>query len=322
MKLKIGNWQLAIVSVLAALLFTGCSTPPPPPSPEQEELSRVTTTARMAYEQGSASQAARLYVRALAMARVQDDPVEIGNNAYNLAACLIAIEKYDDARSLLREAKREFERAKRPVTMILLLDAKAARLQGNAEEALALADQVLASLKPDDRGTYPLQVALLRTQIACDRGDVAVSKAEFAKAGKALSDTRDPVLKADASGIAGRIALLENDPARAAREYDQQADYYKSAGRYRDMALSLGSAGQAYLDANTLVPSADRFYRSARSLYAQGDELAALKMVEAALAAGEKAGDQDSLMRTKALFDEIKKQVEGEKSSGLNETKP
>ena len=57
----------------------------------------------------------------------------------------------------------------------------------------------------------------------------------------------------------------------------------------------------------------DRFYRSARSLYAQGDELAALKMVEAALASGEKAGDQDSLLRTKALFEEIKKQVEDSK---------
>jgi tetratricopeptide (TPR) repeat protein len=194
--------------------------------------------------------------------------------------------------------------------MILLLDAKAARLQGHADEALALADKVLASLKEGEGGTYPLQVSLLRTQIACDRGDVAMSKAEFAKAQKELQGTDDPILKADASGVAGRIALLENDPARAAQEYDRQADAYKRAGKYRDMALSLGAAGQAYLDANILLPSADRFYRSARSLFAQGDELAALKMVEAALGAGEKSGDQDSLMRTKALFDEIKKKVD------------
>ena len=320
MKLEIGNWKLAIVSVSAALVFLGCSTPPPP-SPEKTELSRVTTTARTAYMQGSASQAARLYVRALKMARVQDDPVEIGNNAYNLAACLIAIEKYDDARSLLREAKREFERAKRPVTMILLLDAKAARLQGNADESLALADKVLASLKDGDGGTYPLQVSLLRTQIACDRGDVAMSKAEFAKAQNPLQGTDDLTVKADASGIAGRIALLENDHARAAQEYDRQADYCKRAGKYRDMALSLGSAGQAYLDANILLPSVDRFYRSARSLFAQGDDLAALKMVEAALAAGEKSGDQDSLMRTKALFDEIKKQVGDSKPKSIEPPK-
>lgn len=321
MKLKIGNWQLAIVAFLGALMFSGCSTPPAP-DPEKVELSRVTTTARTAFEQGSASQAARLYVRALKMARVQDDPVEIGNNAYNLAACLIAIEKCDDARSLLREAKREFERAKRPVTLILLLDAKAARLQGNTDEALALAEQVLASLKEGDCGTYPLQVALLRTQIACDRGDGAMSKAEFAKAQKELQGTGDLILKADASGIAGRIALLENDPARAAQEYDRQADDYRRAGKYRDMALALGSAGQAYLDASALQPSVDRFYRSARSLHAQGDELAALKMVEAAIASGEKAGDQDSLLRTKALFDEIKKQVEDAKTAEEKESTP
>lgn len=321
MNLKMENWKLPMVSVLAVLVFSGCSTPPPP-SPEKTELSRVTTTARTAYEQGSASQAARLYVRALKMARVQDDPVEIGNNAYNLAACLIAIGEYDGARNLLQEAKREFERVKRPVTMILFLDAKAARLQGNADEALALADQVLALLKEGDGGTYPLQVFLLKTQIACDRGDVAVSKAEFANAQKELKGAGDVILKADASGIAGRIALLENDPAHAAQEYDRQADYYKRAGKYHDMAVSLGSAGQAYLDANILLPSVDRFYRSARSLYAQGDELTALKMIESALASGEKAGDQDSLLRTKALFDEIKKQVEDSQPKLSDAVKP
>ena len=310
------------VAVVAMMfLVAGCATPPPP-SPEKTELSRVTTTARMAYEQGSASQAARLYVRALKMARVQDDPVEIGNNAYNLAACLIAIEKYDDARSLLREAKREFERAKRPIPAIVLLDAKAARLQGKADEALALADQVLVFLKEGDGGAYPLQVFLFKTQVACDRGDVAVAKLELVKAQKELKTHDDPILKADAVGVAGRIALLEGNPSRAAQEYDRQADYFKRAKKYREMALSLGLAGQAYQDASIFLPAVDRFYRSARSLYAQGDELAALKMVEAALSSGEKTGDQDSLARTKAFFDEIKKQVEDSKPKSSEAAKP
>ena len=313
--------KAVLASLLIAAFSAGCSTPPPP-SPEMTELSRVTTAARAAFEKGSASQAARLYARSLNMARVQDDPVEIGNNAYNLAACLIDIGEYGSARSFLREAKREYERLKRPVTMVLLLDAKAARLQGNADEAIALADQVLASLKPGDGGTYPLQVALLRTQIACDRNDIPLSKAEFAKAQKELQATEDLTLKAEAAGVAGRIALLENDPARAAQEYDRQADCYRRAGKYRDMALSLGAAGQAYLNSNILVPSVDRFYRSARSLYAQGDELAALKMVEAALASGEQAGDQESLVRTRALFEEIKKEVEGGKAAAPKETGP
>jgi tetratricopeptide (TPR) repeat protein len=303
------------------LLVAGCSTPPPP-SPEKTELSRVTTTARMAYEQGSASQAARLYVRALKMARVQDDPVEIGNNAYNLAACLIALEKYDDARNLLREAKREFERAKRPISAIVLLDAKAARLQGRADEALALADQVLVFLKEGDGGAYPLQVSLFKTQVACDRGNVAVAKLELAKAQKELKTHDDPILKADAAGAAGRIALLEGNPSRAAQEYDRQAEYFKRAKKYREMALSLGLAGQTYQDASIILSAVDRFYRSARSLYAQGDELAALKMVEAALASGEKTGDQDSLARTKAFFDEIKKQVEDSKPKSSEAAKP
>ncbi len=306
--------KAVLVSLLIAAFSAGCSTPPPP-SPEKIELSRVTKAARAAFEKGSASQAARLYARALNMARVQDDPVEIGNNAYNLAACLIDIGEYGSARSFLREAKSEYERLKRPATMALLLDAKAARLQGNADEAVALADEVLASLKPGDGGAYPLQVALLKTQIACDRNDISLSKAEFEKARNELRATEDLTLKAEASGVAGRIALLENDPARAAQEYDRQADGYRRAGKYRDMALSLGAAGQAYLKADVLVPAVDCFYRAARSLYAQGDEFAALKMIEAALASGEQAGDRESLVRIRALFEEIKKEVEDGKAA-------
>lgn len=304
-----GPWAL----LAGACLLASCSTPPPP-SPEKTELARVTQAARTAFEQSSASQAARLYVRALKMARVQDDPAEIGNNAYNLAACLIVLGDYEDARDLIREAKREFERAKHSQTMLLLLEAKAARLQGHLDEALALTGQVLTSLKDRDAGSYPLQVFLLKTQIACDRKDAAAAKVEFANVEKELRKNQDGALKADAAGVAGQIALLENDPARAAQAYDQQADDFKRTRKYRDMALALGSAGQAYLQANLLGPAVDRFYRAARSLYAQGDELAALKMIESAMVAGEKAGDQDSLMRTKALFDEIKEQVKDEKA--------
>lgn len=322
-KSQVSSFRFQVSGFLAAmvaLLLAGCSSTKPA-TREQIELSRITTTAHAAYEQGSVSQAARLYVRALKMARVQDDPIELGNNAYNLAACLIALDKYDDARNLLQEAKRELERAKRPTLSILLLDAKAARLQGKPDEALALAEQVLVFPKQGGGGTIPLQVSLLKTQIACDHGDVAAAKLELAKAQKMLKSKDDPILKADAAGAAGRIALLEGDPARAAQEYDRQVEYYKRAKKYREMALSLGSAGRAYLDANILTPAMDRLYRSARSLFAQGDELSALKMIEAALVSGEKSGDQNSLQRTRMLFDEIKKQVE-ERKSPVEERKP
>jgi tetratricopeptide (TPR) repeat protein len=297
---------------MVALWLAGCSSTKTA-TPARIELSRMAATARVAYEQGSVSQAARLYVRTLKMARVQDDPVEIGNSAYNLAACLIALDKYDDARNLLQEAKHEFDRAKRPIPSILLLDAKAARLQGKSEEALALADQVLVSMNAGKGSRVPLQVLLFKTQVACDRGDVATAKLELVKAQKMLKIHDEPILKADAAGVAGRLALLEGDPVRAAQEYDLQVDYFKRAEKYRDMALSLGLAGQAYRDANIFLPAVDRFYRSARSLYAQGDELSALKMVEAALASGKNINDRNLLLRTQALFEEIKKQVEDSK---------
>lgn len=298
-----GSWLMGVV--LAVVILSGCSTTKPVRVVDPE-VATFADLAREAYDKSNFGQAVKLYGRALARARAADDALEIGNNAYNMAACLIALERYADARIPLREAAREFERIGVEISAAELLDAKAARLDGKPDEAQQIADRVLAELKPGENAAYRAQALLVRAQVACDRRDAAAARAEVELAKREMKKLRNPYLEAAIHGVLGRVALIEEAPAVAAAEFDLEAGLCRGAGKYRDMAMALGRAGQAFGEADQASVSADRYHRAARSLFAQGDELAALKMVESALKAAEKAGDQDAILRTVALFDEIR----------------
>jgi tetratricopeptide (TPR) repeat protein len=279
----------------------GCATPERSGRSTDPELSRLASVARQEFDRGQAEQAARLYLRALTMARAADDAFEIGNNAYNLAACLMSAGRHDDAAALLREARAEAARANRDPADVDLLEARNARLAGRAEEAQAIVDRLLAS---PSSGRVRREAGLLNAHLACDRGDVQAAAAELKASGSG-----DLLLAADAAGLSARIARGTNDAARAAAEYDRQADLYRRARRYRDMAGALGSAARAYGDAGAPARAADRFYRAARSLFGQGDEVGALRMIEAALPAAEQADDAVLAGRIAALFREIERMV-------------
>lgn len=310
-----GEWGMGVAAAfLAGLLVAGCATAPKA-KPVDPQLSRLTSAARVMFERGSAGSAARLYLRALDKARAADDPFEIGKTAYNLGACMIEMGQYDEARGLLKEAEVEFKRTDREIADIVLLDAKAARLAGRYDEAVQRAEEVLPAVETGDEDAYRAQVHLLKAQVACDRGEAAWARKELGKAEKTLEGLSDVMLEAEAAGAAGRVLLLERSPGKAATEFDRQANLYKKAGRYRPMAQALGRAGQAFAEANDPFHAGDRFYRSARSLFAQGDDVGALKMMDAGLAAAEKCSDKDSIERTAALFKEIRKKAEEEAAS-------
>ncbi len=301
--------KMRYLTLLLVLGAASCSTPRVDPSADPE-ISRVASLARKATAEGQYDQAASIYQRALVRARAMDNSAEIANNAYNLAMCMIKLQKFDDARPLLSEARREFERLGQPIADILLLQAEMARAVGRFDEAVSLADQVIPSLKSGATPAYRLQVALIKTVSACDRGDAVTAKKEFAAVQKEAGSVEDPFLRAQAANASGRILLLDKDPGKAAAEFDREADLARKAGKYHDMALALGRGGQAYLDAGVLLPASDRFYRSARSLYAQQDLPGALKMIQPALDAAKAANDDESLRRIITLFKDIKEDVE------------
>jgi tetratricopeptide (TPR) repeat protein len=288
------------------LMITGCAGPAPDTAIEVDsEFSRSMTAGRLAFDQGFIEQAAKFYQQALSRARAMDSAPQIGDAAYNLAACRIGLNELEKARYLLNEAKTEISSIHGNIADIQLVEAKVARLQGNREEALMLADQVLSSPDSHPADNLRLQVYLLRGQIACDKDDAAMALQELQMAKKVAPDVPDPALHAGISALAGRIHLIKNEQIRAAEEFDSETNLLRQAKRYTEMAHALQNAAEAYLSVGNYHPAADRYFRAARITFARGDYSAAIKLCNLALSAAVRADDQSAVTRTQSLLDEI-----------------
>jgi tetratricopeptide (TPR) repeat protein len=253
---------------LTLLTLVGCATSPTSTvPPKDKELSRTSNLARAAFKDGATAKAIDLYGKALNRAHAMDDATEIGNAAYNLALCQILLGQLEQASASLAEAKAEFKRSGGNPADVLLLEATIAQRQGRLEQALSLADQVL-SASPDENDLF--QAALLKGTIACDQDDPARARTALAEADK--HHVTDAALPAARERLAGNIFLLEGNPAEAAAAFDRATALSQKAKHYRDMALTLRRAGEAYREAGDTQHAEDRLFRAKRSLAAQGEK--------------------------------------------------
>jgi tetratricopeptide (TPR) repeat protein len=253
---------------LTLLTLVGCATSPTSTAPPKDkELSRTSDRARAAFEDGETAKAIDLYGKALDRAFVMDDATEIGNAAYNLALCHIILGQLDRANTALADAKAAFARSGSTPADVLLLEATLAQRQGRLEQALSLADQVL-SASPDE--SHRFQVALLKGTVACGQDDPARARTALAEADQ--HHVTNVALLAARERLVGNIFLLEGEPAEAAAAFDRAAALFQQAKHYRDMALTLQRAGQAYQEAGDTQHAEDRLFRAKRSLAAQGQE--------------------------------------------------
>jgi tetratricopeptide (TPR) repeat protein len=251
---------------LTLLTLVGCATRPTAPR-KDKELSRASDLARAAFEDGATAKAIDLYRQALNRAYAMDDATEIGNAAYNLALCHIILGQLDQASAALAEAKAAFRRSGSNPADVLLLEATVAQRQGKLEQALSLANEVL-SASPGKNDLF--QATLLKGTIACEQDDPARARTALAEADQ-HPITNGPLLAAR-ERLAGNIFLLERNPAQAAAAFDRAAALFQKAKHYRDMALTLRRAGEAYREAGDMQLAGDRLSRAQRSLAAQGEK--------------------------------------------------
>lgn len=288
------------------MLLSDCAAPTPNKEITADtEFARMMSAGRVAFDRGLNEQAATLYQQALRRARAMDSAAAIGDAAYNLAACRIQLGQLEKARTLLAEAKAEIISIQGNIADIQLVEAKVARLQGNPDEALSLAEQVLSHPGSNPTDGQRLQVYLLRGHIACDRGDASRAQQELQMAERFAAGKSDLTLPAGLSGLAGRIHLIKKQPVLAAKQFDREAFLLRQAEQYAPMARALQSSAEAYLSAGNYSQAADRFFRAARSVFAQGQIAAALNLAQRALSAADTAGDQTAMARVRALLDEI-----------------
>lgn len=299
---------------VAVLLVTGCAAPPRPVVPAWDvEFARLNETARAAYERGSLPTACTLYEQALAHARALDAAAEIGDSAYNLAACRMALGEDEQARVLLREAEAELTRAKADLADVLLVAAKLARRQGRREDARRFAEQVLFDPGSVPTDSQRAEVALLQGGLACEDGDGARAKVALEEATRQISALCDvqsrTQLRAAREKVAGRIRLLEKRPAEAAECFDREAEFLQRARQASQMAHALLRSGESWRDAGQPAVAADRFFRAARSRFAQGHKEEAMKSVELSLELAAEAGDDALKQRALQLASEIQNPV-------------
>ena len=288
------------------LILTACaSSAPLKENTIDAEFAATMSSGRVAFDRGLIEQAATLYQQALMRARTMDNASAIGDAAYNLAACRIQLGQLEQARSLLAEARSEILSLQGNITDIQLVEAKVARLQGNPEEALSFTEQILSLPTTTITKEQRLQVYLLRGQIASDRADAVLALQELQMAQKFAAGLSDSARPAGLYRLAGRIHLIQKEPVMAARKFDREATLLKQAERYTQMVNALESAAEAYMHAGNYRLAADRFFRSARSAFAQGRIKEALKIGEMALTAADTAGDQQAKARVQALLNEI-----------------
>ena len=250
------------------LLLAGCgSSKPadegPPPDQRLEQANRAGTRA-LAMNQ--TEQAIKQYRAALVIAYERDDAAAIGDVGYNLAVAQLHAGAAPEAARTAREVRAELERRKQaPPPELLLVQAAAAYRQGAGDEALALAQEVLA------RAPLPPETATrawyIRGVVSADRGDAQ----GLAQALAAIPPSAQPDQEADRHELAGRAAVLAGADDRAASEFDQAADQRRLALDYRGMARALSLAGDTALRQGRTEEAAILFLRAGRSALLQGD---------------------------------------------------
>lgn len=302
--------KLFIYTAIAlVLLMTACSSSGPV-RPVDSELYRTAKSARMAFSQGEFRQAFRLYQRSLNRARVMDNAIEIGNNAYNLAACSIELGEYDQARALLVESRSAFQRIGEIPEGVLILEVKTALAEGITEEAEALLASVDAGVGKKISPENNIQFQLLRVDLALKLDANEKAKRELNGLRDELRESEDDGLNAEADRLEAKLLVREGKFMAAGVLYDRRADLLRQIAHYRPMAIALGSAGESYWDGRAYCKSLDRFFRAARSLFAQDDPLEALNMLNFAMEVARDC-DQESLRQNlRELFEEIKESVE------------
>ena len=267
--------------------------------------SESSSAARAAFALERVDEAASFYTLALKRARAMDQSEDIGNAAYNLAACMLRLKQYDRARALLAEARYELLQSNFPLADVSLLQARTAYLAGDAQAASIFIHQIQTNptLKPSDE--YMVQAIMLEGEMACDRNDWNSAADLLNKAEGYLKLNVDSLLQAQLASLTGRVALGRRDFKAAVNAFERQAELLSRSGQYRALSSVLARAGEVHsvLDEHDLA--ADRLFRAARIAAAWGDKPSAMELCKKALNAANKADDSTIARLAESLLSEI-----------------
>jgi tetratricopeptide (TPR) repeat protein len=293
---------LSLIPLISLILMAGCASPAPEPDlPDDPALARLTQAGWRAFEQNRIDAAIGIYEQALERSYVLDDPLEIGNAAYNLAVALMNLGEFERAHELLREADLELTRADQPLADVLLVKATLAYWQQQPEQALAHLEDLATDPRSRPAPFHHAQAALVRGKIAADQENLPTAARALENAKRFAPADPGSEFLARMDELNGRINLLQNRPLAAAEAFDREAEKWRTIRHFTDMVQALVRAAEAWNLAQNHGRSADRYFRAARSSFAQGQEQEALEYATLAATRAEQAGDQLLMQRIETL---------------------
>jgi hypothetical protein len=261
-------------SFAALLLLAACNSSKPPAAPPQDPtLARFQEAGHIAYDLDRPQEAVRQFEEALRQAEARDDLAAIAELSFNLAVAQLRANAPQDALATTTRIRAELDRrGASPAPALLLAEATALYRVNDVTAADALAAEIESAADQD----VAAGASFLRGLISDETGDTAGLQAAYQRLGSATT----PLRIADRQELEARLALRQNDPARARSAATQSANTRQEILDYRGMARSLSVAGKAAAQAGDSEAAADFYLRAGRSAAAQGDAVTARSWLE------------------------------------------
>lgn len=283
-------YLLLITFVVVATSSCASREVPVEETPVSGALERTNQAARTAFEQYNFKQAESLYREALEIAYTRDDLEAIIDAQYNVAVCLVRLERYDHALGMVHQAKLELSRGHLAVPEYLfLLEATILYRQGDYDGAWVLTEQIVTT-SSQTPGQATNRAHFLRGLIAAKRGETGQLRAEI----EALGEPTDPRLQADHLELTGHLALAEGHFETAVNAFSKAAKLRSDTGDYRGTVRALAMAGDVSERAGRPSDAANHFLRAGRSAAIQGANGKASELLVRATRLAEQAGDYET----------------------------
>ena len=272
---KPGRWTV----LLAVVLVAGCAAPRVQFS-DGDWVSHI-TTGRGCYDRGDFRRGADAFGRAQERARALDDAEALAVSAVNRAVCLQQVGRAEEALAGVEEVLADARVSSARQMELQVAGARAELALGRLDNARMRAAVVLNSNPPP----------MLRAQALLVQGGADVAQMEAAAAEQILAKLAPAAwgqlpasLRAEQAELEARIAAMLESPDGAWKWQDEAAQLWQDAGRLPEMARALAAAGRQARAAGAPAAASDRFWRAARSLWAQGLRDEAAQVLEEGVA--------------------------------------
>jgi tetratricopeptide (TPR) repeat protein len=297
------SFLVICVLVSGVATITGCGTTPEKNSkPESDDkLEAANRLARFAFDNGEYQQAADLYQSALDRAYLRDDATAILDARYNMAVCLLELEKYAEALTTVHQTKEEmaFKGLPKPPE-IYLLEATILYRSGRLDDSWRTTEEILAN-RNIGSPLIGTKTYFLRGLISSHRNDVAGMQDAI----NSMGQPQNAIVKSDLSELRGRLAMAENQWDQAIVLFDEATVYRRENFDYRRMAMTQALSAEVCQKAGKTDAAASRYFQAGRSAALRGDQANARLWLTQANQLFQQIGNDALAAESRALIADI-----------------